>query len=230
VDSRGKWYLKAKSYYSFGTTLHKVLERFHDSGDTGVTTVGDALRIYEESWIDAGYGSAEEMQEAYGEGKEIVEVTIGKELERDPNIVTLAVEKMLTYDMGAFSLIGRIDRLDQHPDGSIEIIDYKSGRGAITTEQVESDLAMACYQLMVRRANPDSNVFATIHALKAGQKATASLSDSELDQFENDIRELGSQILGTTIEDHVPAYKPICTYCDFQPLCRKHPDFDIPAE
>ena len=59
VDSRGKWYLKAKSYYSFGTTLHKVLERFHDPGDTSVSTVGEALKVNEESWIVAGYASAE---------------------------------------------------------------------------------------------------------------------------------------------------------------------------
>ena len=44
LDPRGKWYLKSKSYYSFGSTLHKVLERFHNAGDTGVTTVGDALQ------------------------------------------------------------------------------------------------------------------------------------------------------------------------------------------
>ena len=39
VDDRGKWYLKAKSYYSFGTTLHRVLERFHDA-DIVVATRG----------------------------------------------------------------------------------------------------------------------------------------------------------------------------------------------
>ena len=140
VDARGKWYLKAKSYYSFGSTLHKVLERFHDSGDTGVTTVGDALKVYEESWLEAGYASPEEMQEAFGEGREIVINTIEEELKRDPGVRTVAVEKFLRCDLGPFVLIGRVDRLDQYPDGTLEIVDYKSGRLNVTEDDVKSDL------------------------------------------------------------------------------------------
>ncbi|HCE00424.1 MAG TPA: hypothetical protein DER07_05235, partial [Armatimonadetes bacterium] len=57
VDERGRWYIRSKSYFSFGTTLHKVLQRFHDSRDAGVQTVGQALAAYEESWIEAGFES-----------------------------------------------------------------------------------------------------------------------------------------------------------------------------
>lgn len=226
VDPRGKWYFKAKSYYSFGSTLHKVLERFHDSGDTGVNTVGDALRVYEESWIDAGYSSPEEMQEAFGEGREIVQAAVEEALTR--NVKVLAVEKMLRYDMGSFVLVGRIDRLDEHEDGRIEIIDYKSGRRAVSEEDVESDLAMGIYQLLVRRNFPKRSCFATIHALKLkgeAARASARLSDPDLDGLEADLRMLGEQILSTGIEDVIPRPKPICEDCDFLALCRKHPDY-----
>ena len=97
MDSHGKWYLKAKSYYSFGSTLHKVLERFHDSGDSGVTTVGDALQAYEESWIDAGYSSQEEMQEAFGEGREIILATLSDERVAERKAKVLAVEKLARW-------------------------------------------------------------------------------------------------------------------------------------
>ena len=225
VDARGKWYLKAKSYYSFGTTLHKVLERFHDSGDSGVTTVGDALKVYEESWLEAGYSSPEEMQEAFGEGREIVINTIEEELRRDPDVRTVAVEKFLRSDLGPFVLIGRIDRIDQYPDGTLEIVDYKSGRWQVTEDDVKSDLAMACYQLLIRKNFPGVPVKATIHALKAKMKATASMTDAELASFEADIRLLGEQMLATTIEDHSPSVKPLCEDCDFLTLCKKDPRY-----
>jgi putative RecB family exonuclease len=223
VDPRGKWYFKAKSYYSFGSTLHKVLERFHDSGDTGVTTVGDALRVYEESWIDAGYSSPEEMQEAFGEGREIVQSAVEEALSRDVKV--LAVEKMLRYDMGSFALVGRIDRLDEHEDGRIEIVDYKSGRRAVTSDDVESDLAMGIYQLLVRRNFPDRECFATIHALRAQSSASASLSVEDLEVLESDLKMLGEQILSTGVEDVIPRSKTLCEACDFLALCRKHPDY-----
>lgn len=225
VDARGKWYLKAKSYYSFGSTLHKVLERFHDSGDAGVTTVGDALKVYEESWLEAGYSSPEEMQEAFGEGREIVINTIEEELKREPGVRTVAVEKFLRSDLGPFVLIGRVDRLDQHPDGTLEIVDYKSGRSSVSEDDVRSDLAMACYQLLIRRNFPGVPVIATIHALRAKMKASASLSDEEVKVFEADIRLLGEQILATTIDDHSPSKKELCEDCDFLTLCKKDPRY-----
>ena len=226
VDSRGKWYLKAKSYYSFGTTLHKVLERFHDSGDAGVTTVGDALKVYEESWLEAGYASPEEMQEAFGEGREIVISTIEEELKRDPGVRTVAVEKFLKTDLGPFVLIGRVDRIDQHPDGTLEIVDYKSGRSKVTEDDVKSDFAMACYQLLIRKNFPGVPVQATIHALRAKTKATASMSKEDLAAFEADIRNLGEQILSTTIDDHSPSVKVLCDECDFLALCKKDVRYD----
>jgi putative RecB family exonuclease len=225
MDARGKWYLRSKSYYSFGTTLHKVLERFHDSGDVGVTTVGDALKVYEESWLEAGYSSPEEMQEAFGEGRDIVINTIEDELKRDPDVRTVAVEKFLKHDLGPFALIGRIDRIDQYPDGTLEIVDYKSGRSRVTEEDVKSDLAMACYQLLIRKNFPGVPVKATIHALRAKMKATASMTNEETAAFEADIRVLGEQILATSIEDHSPSTKQLCDECDFLALCRKDPRY-----
>ncbi|MBW7928955.1 MAG: PD-(D/E)XK nuclease family protein [Fimbriimonadaceae bacterium] len=73
VDSRGHWYARAKSYYSFGLTLHRVLEAFHSSGDRGVPTAHEAIAAMEENWMDAGYSSPDEMADAIGEGKQILE-------------------------------------------------------------------------------------------------------------------------------------------------------------
>jgi len=226
VDSRGKWYLKAKSYYSFGTTLHKVLERFHDSGDAGVTTVGDALQAYEESWIDAGYASQEEMQEAFGEGREIILATLSDERVAERKAKVLAVEKLLKYNMGDFDLVGRIDRIDEHEDGTLEIIDYKSGRSTVTDSEVETDLAMAIYLLLITRTFPEKPLRATIHALRSNSTGSATLSRQEIDQLEQDILILGTQILSTSIEDVLPKVKPLCADCDFLALCKKNPDYN----
>jgi RecB family exonuclease len=225
LDPRGKWYLKSKSYYSFGTTLHRVLQRFHDEGDVGVSSVEQALAAYEESWIDAGYSSADEMQEAFGDGKAILEEHVGGELLAQKTSKTLYLERQISMDFDQFRLIGRVDRVEEHLDGSIEVIDYKSGRSSVSEEQVRSDLAMACYQLILKRKFPDRRVFATIIALRARDRASADLSDAELEEFEQDLVHLGDQILNDEWMDRIPAYKTICSDCDFLTLCRQHPDF-----
>jgi putative RecB family exonuclease len=226
IDDRGRWYLRAKSYYSFGSTLHKVLEQFHDGGDTGVTTVEQVIAAYEESWISAGYSSAEEMQEAFGEGREILERYVGNVEAQDSPAKVLLLEKQLRMPFGDdFDLIGRIDRVDEYPDGTLEIIDYKSGRDSVRPEDIESDLAMAIYQLLVRHEFPGRPIKATIVALRTGVSASFSHSDQALDEFRFDLHELGRSILGANWEERFPQHKSLCSACDFQPLCREHQPF-----
>jgi len=226
IDARGRWYLRSKSYYSFGTSLHKVLERFHDSGDAGVRTTEEAVAALEESWIDAGYRSADEAAEALGEGREIVARYVEERLKAERQAKTLFTERQMRHDLGEFALIGRLDRLDEHEDGTLEIVDYKSGRSEVDPEEVRTDIAMTCYGLLVKRKYPDRPVVASIVAVRTGATGTASWSDEELDGFERDLRQLGAEILGEDYPELRPVFKPLCPHCDFLPLCRRDPEFE----
>jgi putative RecB family exonuclease len=225
VDDRGKWYLRAKSHYSFGTTLHRVLERFYASEGRGVETREQLAAIYDESWIEAGFSSADEMAEAYGEGKEMLERHVAEAQFRPTTAHTLYTEKKLKLEFDEFLLIGRVDRIDEHDDGTLEIIDYKSGRASVTEEDVATDIAMAVYQLLLRATHPDRNVIATIVALRTGEKASAHLSDEELASFRRDVHTLGCEIVTNEYHDFVPRLMALCRSCDFLPLCRRHEEF-----
>ncbi|AIE87537.1 RecB family exonuclease [Fimbriimonas ginsengisoli] len=225
VDDRGKWYLRSKSYYSFGSTLHRVLERFHDTGDAGVNTTEEVMAAYEESWIDAGYASAEELAEAYGEGREILERHVQQATAQPRESKTIFVERQFRHDMGEFALLGRVDRVDEYPDGTLEIVDYKSGRESVEVEDVATDIAMACYQLLLRHKFPGVPIRARIIALRTGHSAAASMTDEEAADFEQTILQLGREILSEEYHELTPVFKPLCLHCDFLPLCRKHPEF-----
>jgi putative RecB family exonuclease len=230
VDPIGRNYMRSKSYFSFGTTLHNVLQRFHDSGDTGVTTTAEVLAAYEESWIDAGYTSAEEMAEAYGEGRQILERHVEETRQRRPEAKTLFVEKQLRKDMGDFVLLGRIDRVDEYEDGTLEIVDYKSGREEVTAEEVADDVAMNCYQILMLHRYPGRPIRARIFAIRTGSSACASMTDEQADEFEFVLHEIAREISGKEqFYDEVPVFRALCTRCDFLPLCRKHEEFAEPS-
>ena len=143
---------------------------------------------------------------------------------------TLLVEKLLRVEYERFVLVGRLDRVDERPDGSLEIVDYKSGRGAIAPQDVAADLAMNCYQLLLSKAYPARDIVTTIVALRTGASASASLNPTQLAEFETDLEKLGDQIVTDELFDRVPRLKPLCRTCDFLPLCRRHPDFDDDAK
>ena len=225
VDPKGRIYMRAKSYFSFGSTLHNVLQRFHDSGDAGVTTIEEVQAAYEESWIDAGFASAEEMAEAFGEGREILERYVVEHKTRKTEAKTLFVEKQVRADFGDFVLMGRVDRVDEFPDGRLEIVDYKSGRDDVESADVANDLAMSVYQLLLRRQFPGRAVCATIIALRTGRSATCELSDEQIASIDEDIRQLANEILTANWEKRPIVKKPLCDRCDFLTLCSKTPGF-----
>lgn len=223
IDKQGRFYHKARAGYAFGTTLHQTLQTFHESGGAQAVSPEQLLDQLQTDWISAGYQNAEQEQEQREAARGILERYHTAMLERSPVIRTFLTEKMLKYDMGRFVLTGRIDRIDEHEDGTLEIVDYKSGRRSITEDDVRNALAMSIYQLLTRRNNPERNVTATIHALQSGDSATVGLTDEELAELEDALRGIGDEILDADFESVRPEPLPdVCPYCDFLPLCSRY--------
>lgn len=226
IDPRGKLYLRAKCYFSFGISLHKALELFHDTAETGVETKEELLAAYDDNWVEAGFRSEQEMTEAYGEGKEILERIADEETYKEAKGQTLFVEKELSFEYEKFKLLGRIDRLVETENGDYEVLDYKSGHTEPTDDSVQADIAMSIYQLLAKRTWPEKEVAARIIALRTGTEAAAKLSGDEMASFEEDIVQLGNKILTEDYYAMQPKQKALCEKCDFLNLCSKFQGFD----
>lgn len=219
-DKIGRFFMRAKPYYSFGSTLHHVLQEFHEQGATH--TAEEIVEEMQQTWIGAGYATEEQEQAHREAGQQIVQAYHAAFQERAAaQVETLATEKTISYDMGRFRLSGRVDRIDRHADGSLEILDYKSGRWETTPEEVANDLAMSCYQLILKRLYPESPVFATIYCLRSGITASAAWSDEDRAEFERDLRALGDEILDRNYEELEPERMALCDHCDFLSLCER---------
>lgn len=223
-SGQGQWFLKTRSYYAFGLSLHRALEAFHATGESGLPSTETLLAAFDEKWIDAGYASADEMQAAYGEGKEILERFAESAAGAASRGKVLHVEKSLRKEMGEWDLIGRADRIDE-VDDAIVVVDYKSGRTQVTPHDVAEDIAMGCYALMTRDLYPGRPVAATLYALRSGAEATHTFSDPELDEIAFAVRELGDRVRTHYWEEFHPKPKGLCASCEFAVLCRRDPEY-----
>ncbi len=119
-DKIGKFYLKSRAGYSFGSTLHHVLQEFHEEGATH--SPEEMVARLETNWIAAGYETAEQEQTHRAAGEQIVQAYHTAHQERiEAQVETWATEKTLTCDMGRFKLSGRVDRIDRHADGRLVV-------------------------------------------------------------------------------------------------------------
>jgi putative RecB family exonuclease len=220
ADKIGRYFTRARAGYSFGSTLHHVLQEFHEQG--AAHSAEEMVEELEQKWIGAGYETQAEEDQHREVGQQIVQAYHLAHQERlEAQVETIATEKTLTWDTGPFKLTGRVDRIDRHPDGRLEIIDYKSGRWDITPEEVAGSLAMNCYQLIARHLNPDTPVFGTIYCLRSGLSASFELAGEALAQFEQDILELGREILERDYSLLTPVPVEACPDCDFLALCSR---------
>lgn len=222
-DKIGRFYLRARPGYSFGSTLHQVLQAFHEEARaTGqAQSVEKMVEQVDEKWIGAGYASREQEAEYRAASDGILHAYHADASRRIAGEVqTLFTEKTITTDMGPFRLQGRVDRVDLFPDGTLEIIDYKSGRMETSAEEVAESLAMSIYQLIMRRNHPGQRVIATLYALRGGMSASYSMTDKEAIRFEQDMLMLGEEILARDFDAVEPVPVPACEGCEFIAKCR----------
>ena len=70
-DKLGRFYTRARAGFSFGSTLHHVLQDYHAQGATH--TPEELTEELQHKWIGAGYESREQEQEHRDAGQQIVQ-------------------------------------------------------------------------------------------------------------------------------------------------------------
>jgi DNA helicase-2/ATP-dependent DNA helicase PcrA len=131
---------KPKSFFSFGQSLHSVLEFFY--GGPKPPTVEAMLIAYDHAWNRQGYRDTAQEAEYYDHGKDILRRFHEK---HSPDYKQpLDVEVKFTVKLGGVPLTGKIDRVDRCR-GGVSILDYKTGK-PLDPERIKEDAQLTTYQ------------------------------------------------------------------------------------
>ena len=132
----------------FGILIHNVLERFHKDAGVGEEDGLERLMdLFEAGWRRTGFGSSDDELQFRDRAREAMRLYWERESEAEGEPVWL--EKKFDIKIGPHHVRGRVDRVDRLPDGSHELIDYKTGERK-TEADLESDLQLALYRLAAR--------------------------------------------------------------------------------
>lgn len=228
IDRLGKFYHRARAGYAFGNSLHRALDAFHNAGGAESVSAEALTASLEQVWVAGGYAGTEQEAAYREEGLRILQeyhaaaVTARETVPEAPPPTTLWTEKTLRMQLTPeIALSGRIDRVDEHADGALEILDYKSGRETVTEEDVKNSLALSIYQILIKNQLPERRVFATLVALRTGARASAELGAAERAELTAGIQETGEEIRVKEWESVLPVVNDHCPYCDFLPHCAR---------
>lgn len=197
---------------ALGLSLHRALECFHGSGSAGLEAL---LDCYERQWVKATDGS-EDQEKWRAKGRRMLERYCQGESGRRTKIV--AMEKEFAYPLGRHTVRGMIDRIDLHPDGRYELIDYKTQLDIKPGDPLPGpgrDGQLRFYALGARRGLSMKPGLLTTYYLAAGRGESFEYDDSGEAALKDEIIRVADQIEA----GNFPPNTSFCPRCDFKKIC-----------
>jgi len=195
----------------FGIVMHQVLERFHTEGGGSLERLRE---LFEISWRRSGFGDSDDELQFRERAVEALERYWRQNDASEAEPVWF--ERSFAFKIGPHLLRGRVDRVDRHPDGSFELIDYKTGK-AKTADELREDVQLSVYQMGARESWRLETSAQSYFYVLSGEKVPVEHSAEELDRVRTTVSEIASGILKQRFE---PTPSPeICSFCDYRIIC-----------
>src|SRR3954454_2234433 len=177
------------AHNSLGASVHNTLAAWWRLPQRERTTEMAGTLLLR-GWLTEGYRDAAQAAEWRERARMMVERYVAG---LDPHDEPLGVERTVATRTDVIAVSGRIDRLDARPaesgdgdgdgDGSgteLVVVDYKTGRHLLTTDDARSSLALALYALAAGRALRRPCHRVELHHLPSGEILTWSHTDASL--------------------------------------------------
>jgi len=203
----------------FGDIVHRTMQEFYLQVMKGEhPTKETLLTIYENKWKSNGFMSKAYERDMKQHGVELLTQYFEKGY--DPKTKTLAVEQGFKIKISKdITLGGRIDRVDRKQDGSLEIIDYKTG-AAPKKRDVSEDFQLSLYALAATDkgvfGEKPENIIVSFYFFEGQERMSGTRSKEQLEKVKKEILETAQHI---GVSEFHPTPGMYCAFCEFRLIC-----------
>lgn len=198
----------------FGSVIHNVLRGYYDALKAGTRLDLDTvLAAFRDGMENAKLEDKHQLKLYLEQGTR--QLTAFVESRKGPTAPkVLATEKSFAFELDGVLIQGRMDRVDELPDGTVAIEDYKTGR-AKDEKFAEKSLQLTIYALAARHEGKRA-ALVSIYNLENDAVITVGRDDEALDKGEKAIRKAAEGIRAGDF--HVkPGFQ--CRFCAYGQLC-----------
>ncbi|HEV2076079.1 MAG TPA: PD-(D/E)XK nuclease family protein, partial [Thermoleophilaceae bacterium] len=195
----------------FGILMHQVLERFHTQGDGSPERL---MELFEAGWRRSGFGDSND--DLQFRERAVAALRRYWEVERERTSEPVAFERSFAFKLGPHLVRGRVDRVDRHPDGRHELIDYKTGKPR-TALELREDVQLSLYQMGARESWGLETAAQSYYYVLDAEKVPVEHSEEELERVRRTVEEVAGGIGRQEFEPR-PSYE-ICSFCDYRIIC-----------
>lgn len=186
-------------------------------GKTKVPALDELIKIYEESWQDDWYESKKQKETYYARGLKNLKEFYSLH-EAGGWSVPTHLEVGFHLKMAGEQIKGAIDRIDPLSDGTVELIDYKTGNPKDAEKMTFDDKEqLFIYQLAVAETLGLRPARLSFYYLENNQKISFLGTDKDLDKLRKKVEENILAIKSSQFPSKASLF--ICKYCDFKEIC-----------
>jgi DNA helicase-2/ATP-dependent DNA helicase PcrA len=199
----------------YGAAMHRVLRTYYDSERLGRTKSDEELiQLFQD---DEGMAA---IQDDYQRGLYMKQ---GLEQLKDflagarslPSLEVLHTEEWFDLQIAGTKVAGRIDRMDRAADGSVNIVDYKTGK-ARSQEDADESLQLSIYTMAAHEKWGYRVGALVFHNLEGNVPIISKRTDFQLGEARERILAASRGIAAGNFDPKTGFY---CNYCAFRGLC-----------
>jgi len=196
---------------TFGDTMHRVMQSFYTLVRSGKhPTKKQLVDFLETHWQRIGYRDRAYEEKMKRHGVELLEGFYDKGY--DAGVIPAALEEPFKLRITpTLSVGGKIDRMDKLADGTVEIIDYKTGT-APKTKDPKKDLQLSVYAMTAK----SSRVIVSFYFFENQEKISAERTSQQLEEAKSEIIARADAIARS---DFRPTPGKHCDFCEFRLIC-----------
>ncbi|MHB1004489.1 MAG: RecB family exonuclease [Chloroflexota bacterium] len=213
VDGLLEAYRKWWPFYTMGAHVHAALSRYL-APLNGVRDLPKLESLLQEQWPRErrGFASRDEERDYYQRGRAQLHWFFHHE-DREVRPQMLEAQHSVPLD-AALRLLGKVDRVDKLPDGTFQIVDYKTSR----TSAYADDFQLRAYALLLTRRYRMQVSGAYYLFLNGDGWVGLEPSADDLARTEAELRAVAAEIAAE--RDFIPRPNRFCRWCDFLELCQ----------
>jgi RecB family exonuclease len=205
----------AWAHNSVGTSVHLALARLWDL-PVPSRTPAEARRLLEEAWQTDGFADDDQAERWKGYAGDMVAAYVAR---LDVTAVPRGIERTVAFTSSALAVSGRVDRIDER-DGAVVVVDYKTGRSALSSDDARGSLALALYVLGARRVFRRPSTRVELHHLPSGTVHAWDHTEESLARHVSRAEAIAAEVGEAAESGEYPARpSTLCGWCDFAAHC-----------
>jgi DNA helicase-2/ATP-dependent DNA helicase PcrA len=199
----------------YGAAMHRVLRTYFDSVRLRRKKSDDELiQLFRDDLAACGIEDEYQRELYMKQGIEQLEKFLDEAcLTAVPEVVH--TEEWFDIQVAGIKIAGRIDRMDRAADGSVHIIDYKTGK-ARSQEDADESLQLSIYAMAAREKWGYRVGELIFHNLEGNVAVTSKRTDFQLEEARERVRGVARNIADGNFEAKVGFH---CGFCAFRGLC-----------